>query len=88
MLTLLASPVRADHRPATHSAEAKKLCYCGCDSEMGAPMCAHMCELPKYEGRSWATSCHKPQVDQSKRAAPSPHMRTEPNSHDEQALLK
>jgi hypothetical protein len=43
----------------TAPATQKKLCYCGCDMEQGAPMCLQMCELPKYENRSWATSCRK-----------------------------
>src|SRR6185295_1230960 len=36
-----------------------RTCYCDCDSKTGATACSHMCELPKYENRSWATSCHK-----------------------------
>jgi hypothetical protein len=34
-------------------------CWCGCDKMMGQKRCLKMCELPKYENRSWATSCHK-----------------------------
>src|ERR1700674_3571570 len=74
LLTLLASPASADRGAAGHSVEAKKLCYCGCDHEMGAPMCAHLCELPKYQDRWWATSCRKQQPDSSKAASPSPRM--------------
>jgi hypothetical protein len=89
-LTLLASPAIADHTAAGRSVETKKLCYCGCDHAMGAPMCAHLCELPKYQDRWWATSCRKPQPDAGKTAAPSPRTRTrsKQNKRPEQALLK
>jgi hypothetical protein len=43
----------------TQSTEKNKTCYCGCDMKAGAPMCTHMCELPKYQNRSWATSCNR-----------------------------
>jgi hypothetical protein len=36
------------------------VCWCGCDKMMGHARCLKMCELPKYENRSWATTCHKP----------------------------
>jgi hypothetical protein len=33
-------------------------CYCECES--GGKMCAmKFCEIPKYEHRDWAMSCHK-----------------------------
>ena len=33
-------------------------CYCECESN--GKMCAmKFCELPKYENRDWAMSCHK-----------------------------
>lgn len=39
--------------------EQRGLCYCGCDKPMGQARCMKMCELPKYEDQSWATSCRK-----------------------------
>ncbi len=71
-LSLAALPAIPDTSTAA-SAEHKKLCYCGCDMADGAPMCHHMCELPQYERRSWATSCHAPpqaDIDQSSPAQP------------------
>ncbi len=38
---------------------SKTLCYCRCDNKKQKPECIKMCELPKYENRWWATSCHK-----------------------------
>ena len=35
------------------------LCYCHCEHETGEKQCTKMCELPQYENRWWATSCHK-----------------------------
>src|SRR5665213_3355702 len=32
------------------------LCYCHCDH---AAECTKMCELPQYQSRWWAASCHK-----------------------------
>src|SRR5258708_15042916 len=72
LLSLAASPARPD-TSMSHSAETRKLCYCNCDMAKGAPMCHHMCELPKYEHRSWATSCHTPpqaDINQSSPAQP------------------
>jgi hypothetical protein len=34
------------------------LCYCKCERETGKK-CTKMCELPQYENRWWAISCHK-----------------------------
>ncbi len=42
-----------------HSSESEKTCYCGCDMKAGTPMCMHVCELPKYSNRPWASSCKK-----------------------------
>src|SRR5579862_2510737 len=51
-------------------AESKKMCYCGCDNGHGTPMCLTMCELPKYQDRSWAASCRKPAKHESTPAQP------------------
>ena len=53
------APAWSDVRILTGASSSEKMCYCDCDANAGAPMCAQMCELPKYENRSWATSCHK-----------------------------
>lgn len=59
LLILLAPTALAwsDAAFPSRAAEQNKTCYCGCDMKAGAPMCTHICELPKYANRSWATSC-------------------------------
>ena len=47
-------------------------CYCGCDKMIGQKRCLKMCELPKYENRSWATSCHKLSLTPEAAPAPAP----------------
>ena len=59
----------------SRSAENKKTCYCGCDMKAGAPMCTHMCELPKYANRSWATTCNR------KANSPTPASPAQSNTH-------
>jgi hypothetical protein len=58
MLTALALcvPLWSDVRSPT---KPQRTCYCDCDGKSGKATCTHMCELPKYENRSWANSCHK-----------------------------
>ena len=55
------SPLWSDVRIRSGASETQRICYCDCDAKAGVPMCMHMCELPKYENRSWAASCHKKQ---------------------------
>ena len=54
----LCGPLWSDVRIPGGSSAAQRVCYCACDAKAGATMCMHMCELPKYEKRSWAKSCH------------------------------
>jgi hypothetical protein len=49
------------------------ICYCGCDHAFGSRHCAKMCEIPKYENRWWAQSCHKPANATAPAATPSRH---------------
>ena len=57
----------ANASPSLLSGARTALCYCHCEYERGAKHCTTMCELPQYESRSWANSCHKksPQAMQS-----------------------
>jgi hypothetical protein len=57
---LLAFSLSGRANTAASPTETKKMCYCGCDKDRGAPMCLTMCELPKYQDRAWAASCRKP----------------------------
>ena len=49
----------ANQPPILVSGAKTPMCYCHCQHEAGAKQCTKMCDLPKYEKRWWATSCHK-----------------------------
>ncbi len=49
----------ANASPSLLSGARTALCYCRCEYETGAKRCMMMCELPQYESRWWANSCHK-----------------------------
>jgi hypothetical protein len=66
-------PAGADSGTAGNNPQAKKLCYCGCDMAPGATACAHLCELPKYQDRWWATNCRRTIREISKKPSPSQH---------------
>jgi hypothetical protein len=75
MITCAALPILADgHAPQAAAKQFK--CYCQCEGHDGMVSCPKkMCELPKYETRWWATSCHKhaavPSVSRQPVAQPS-----------------
>ena len=48
----------ANQSPMLFSGAKTPLCYCHCKPEAGK-QCTKMCELPQYENRWWANSCHK-----------------------------
>jgi hypothetical protein len=50
----------AEKTPPMFSKPNRVACYCGCEPKNGRQQCAKMCDLPKYQNRAWATSCHKP----------------------------
>jgi hypothetical protein len=49
----------ANQSPTLVSGARTPMCYCHCEQGAGAKQCTKMCELPQYEKRWWATSCHK-----------------------------
>jgi len=56
---------------------ATPLCYCHCANESGMKHCTKMCELPQYQNRWWAASCHKknPTASLPSSQAPAPESR-------------
>src|SRR5579863_3160484 len=47
-------------------------CYCQCEKHGGHKTCTmKMCEIPKYEKRWWATSCHRRATDTPPSNAPA-----------------
>jgi len=78
------SPLWSDVRLGGASG-TQRICYCDCEAQAGAPMCMHMCELPKYENRPWATSCHKKLDSERSEPSTAPGIRSTKDNHVQQA---
>jgi hypothetical protein len=75
LASIAAVPLLADTRSNLASAAPNFRCYCQCESKGEHHVCPmKMCDLPKYESRWWAVSCHKPapQSSTKKMQAPPP----------------
>src|SRR6266481_6995277 len=59
LLATVSVAALANQSPTLVSRAKTPMCYCHCDHGAGARQCTKMCELPQYENRWWATSCHK-----------------------------
>ena len=66
------APAWSDAGTRAGAKGTERMCYCDCDAKPGSLMCAHMCELAKYENRSWATSCHKKTVSEPAQPSSAP----------------
>lgn len=77
------SPLWSDVRIRSGAAPAQKTCYCDCEHAGAA--CMHMCELPKYQNRSWATSCHKKPDSERSEPSADPGVRSTKDNHVQQA---
>lgn len=73
LAVIAAVPLLADTRGNLISAAPNFRCYCRCESKGEHHVCLmKMCDLPKYENRWWAVSCHKPAPESAlKKAQPS-----------------
>jgi hypothetical protein len=58
-LVTLSAAALANQAPILLSGPETPLCYCHCAYESGKKHCTKMCELPQYQNRWWAVSCHK-----------------------------
>jgi hypothetical protein len=84
-LVFSVSPAWSNVRLLSPSAEnAKKVCYCGCDSNAGTAMCTEMCDLAKYKGHWWAKSCGSNQ-QKARIMAPLPSHTTSKKNNKVQA---
>jgi hypothetical protein len=59
LLGTVSAAALANQSPTLRSGLATPLCYCHCVYESGMKHCTKMCELPQYQNRWWAISCHK-----------------------------
>ena len=60
------------------------LCYCNCEHETGK-QCTKMCEVPQYENRWWATSCHKKNAAGDATNSPDPNSGSRKTNRTEEA---
>jgi len=83
ILAFFAVPMLANTTSPRSSALSEFRCYCEC--ERHGMICAKkMCDLPKYEKRWWATSCHKREVAPS--ASQVPAYQPKDDSHTREML--
>jgi hypothetical protein len=59
LLGVASAAALANQSPKLFSRAVTPLCYCNCEKMSGAKKCIKICELPQYESRWWAVSCHK-----------------------------
>ena len=73
LLGMASAAALANQSPTLVSSPRVPMCYCHCEHGTGARQCTKMCELPQYENRWWANSCHKksPQAMQAEPQAPN-----------------
>jgi hypothetical protein len=73
VITGFCVPMFADTHGTQSSAAKQVKCYCQCEGHNGVMSCPKkMCELPKYETRWWATSCHKREAVPTVSKQPTP----------------
>jgi len=61
------------------------LCYCHCAYETGKTHCTKMCELPQFENRWWAITCHKKNSTASESSSPATTPGSRKTNRKEQA---
>ncbi|MBZ5661275.1 MAG: hypothetical protein LAO08_12785 [Acidobacteriia bacterium] len=62
------------------------LCYCHCEQMNGGKQCTKMCELPQYENRWWANSCHKKSAMGPNASAPASNSGSRKTNRTEEAM--
>src|SRR5665213_2576097 len=77
----------ANQAPTLLSETTTPLCYCHCAYESGKKHCTKMCELPQYENRWWAISCHKKNSTSSESSSPASNPGLRKTNRREQASL-
>jgi len=75
----------ANQSPTLVSGAQTPMCYCHCEHGTGARQCTKMCELPQYENRWWANSCHKKNSSVKEAASPDSNTRSRKTNRTEEA---
>jgi hypothetical protein len=87
LLATISAAALANQPPMLQSVPAMPLCYCHCASETGVKHCTKMCELPQYQDRSWAISCHKKNSTATESTSPVSDQGSKKTNHKEQVRL-
>src|SRR6266853_2309457 len=75
----------ANQSPTLVSGTRTPMCYCRCEHGAGAKQCAKMCELPQFENRWWATSCHKKSSAVNETGSPDSNTHSRKTNRTEEA---
>jgi hypothetical protein len=87
LLATISAAALANQQPLLQPAPAMPLCYCHCASETGVKHCTKMCELPQYQDRWWAISCHKKNSTATGSSSPVSDQGSRKTNHKEQVRL-
>jgi hypothetical protein len=87
LLITISGVALANQAPSLLSGPATPLCYCHCAYETGVKHCTKMCELPKFQSRWWAVSCHKKNATASESSSPASNPGSRKTNRKEQASL-
>jgi len=87
LLGTVSAAALANQAPALTSGPATPLCYCHCAYETGMKHCTKMCELPQYQNRWWAISCHKKNSTATGPSTPASNPGSRKTNRHEQARL-
>jgi hypothetical protein len=87
LLVTVSAGALANESPTLISSTKSPLCYCHCEQMNGGKQCTKMCELPQYENRWWAASCHKKSTAAKDAVAPAPNSGSRKTNRTEEAKL-
>jgi hypothetical protein len=86
LLGIISVAALANQAPMPRPGSATPLCYCHCAYETGIKHCTKMCELPQYQNRWWAISCHKKNSTAIESSTPASNPGSKKTNRKEMAL--
>jgi hypothetical protein len=87
LLGTVSAAALANQIPILVSGPATPLCYCHCAYEKGMKHCTKMCELPQFQNRWWAITCHKKNSPAIESSSPTSAPGSKKTNRNEQATL-
>jgi hypothetical protein len=85
LLATVSAVALANSSPTLDSSAKAPLCYCNCEQMKAGKQCTMMCELPQYENRWWAKSCHKKNAEVNGPAVSAPNSGSRKTNRTEEA---